>query len=319
MTRSPGWKDLSIGLLAAAGIVAVALFILVYGRVGRLRGKTVTVYATTDAARGVISGTEVWLDGQKIGLVKGVSFRAPSVDPSQRLVMTLEILDKDRPNLRIDSKIDIRAGTSLIGDQVVSLNSGSAKGRSVVSGDTIHGGRQADVEATTSDAALASREFPGIIENLKLLAAQLQTANGTLGAFGINMHTPEMAGVRLRSTRLLSRVFHSDGTVARALSSSGDLRTRAALAMAQVDSIKALLASNDHTLGRFRRDSTLVLELQRVRTELGNVQALASSPTGTIGRARTDSVIVRNVHRDMAALDSLVAAVKKDPFHYIIF
>ncbi len=319
MNRNPGWKDLSIGLLAGAGIVAVALFILVWGRVGRLRGKTVTVYATTDAARGVIGGTEVWLDGQKIGLVKGISFRPPSVDPQQRLIMTLEILDKDRPNLRLDSKVDIRAGTSLIGDQVVALSSGSATGRSVVNGDTIHGGRQADVEEATSDFAKASREFPGIIENVKLLSAQLQTAKGTLGAFGVDMHMPELSGVKLRSTRLLSRVFHGDGTVSRAMSGSGELRTRATRAMAQVDSIKALLASNDHALGRFRRDSTLILEMQRVRAELANVQALANSPTGTIGRMRTDSVIVRNVHRDMASLDSLVAAVKKHPFHYIIF
>jgi phospholipid/cholesterol/gamma-HCH transport system substrate-binding protein len=319
MIRRPGWKDLSIGLLAAAGIIAVALFILVYGRVGRLRGKTITVYATTDAARGVIPGTEVWLDGQKIGLVKGVSFQPPSVNPRERLVITLNVLDKARSNLRLDSQIDIRAGTSVIGDQVVYLSSGRVTARAVVNGDTIHGGRQADVEEASSDVALASREFPGIIENVKLLAAQLQTAEGTIGAFGMDMHAPEMADVHVRSTRLLSRIFNGNGTVGRTMSGTSELRTRAALAMAQVDSIKALLGSNDHALGRFRRDSTLIVEMQRVRTELANVEALADSPTGTIGRFRTDSVVVRNVHRDMASLDSLFADVKKHPFHYIIF
>jgi phospholipid/cholesterol/gamma-HCH transport system substrate-binding protein len=319
MIRRHGWKDLSIGLLSLAGIVAVALFILVYGRVGRLRGKTVTLYVTTDAARGVISGTEVWLDGQKVGLVKGVSFQPPSVDPSQRLVITLDVLDRARASLRLNSQVDIRAGTSLIGDQVIYLTSGTPQAREVADGDTIHAARQNDTEQAASDVALASREFPGIIENVKLLAAQLQTAQGTLGAFGTDMHAPEMTSVRMRSTRLLSRIFNSDGTIALAMRDTSTLRRRAALAMAQADSLRALLGSNDHSLGRFRRDSTLMPEIQRVRTELANVQRLATSPTGTVGRVRTDSILVRNVHRDMAALDSLFADVKKHPFRYLVF
>src|SRR4051812_4629257 len=63
MPRRATWKDLFIGLLAAGVIAGAALAILIFGRVGRLHGKTVTVYATTDAARGLIPGSEVWLDG----------------------------------------------------------------------------------------------------------------------------------------------------------------------------------------------------------------------------------------------------------------
>lgn len=319
MTRHPGWKDLLIGLLAAAGIIAVAMFILIYGRPGRLRGKTITVYATTDAARGVIAGTEVWLDGQKVGVVKAVTFRPPSVDPDQRLVMTLDVLDDARQHLRLDSGVDIRAGTSIIGDQVVYLTSGTVASRAIASGDTIHGGVQADAEAATSDAALAAREFPGIMENVKILSAQLQTAKGTLGAFNVDMRAPEMIAVKTRSTRLLSHIFNGKGTLSQTMNGSSVLRTRAALAMAQADSIKTLIMSKDNALGRFRRDSTLVIEMQRVRAELAEVQRLADSPTGTVGRFRTDSVLVRNVHNDMASLDSLFADVKKHPFRYLIF
>jgi phospholipid/cholesterol/gamma-HCH transport system substrate-binding protein len=319
MIRRPGWKNLSVGLFSLAGIIVIALLILVYGRVGRLRGKTITLYATTDAARGVISGTEVWLDGQKVGLVKSVSFQPPSVDPKQRLVLSLDVLDRARANLRLDAKVDIRAGMSLIGDQVVYLTSGTPRARQVANGDTIHAGAQPDLEQATSDVAIASREFPAIIENVKLLADQLQTAQGTLGAFGTDMRTPEMLSVRVRSTRLMSRIMDGKGTVALAMSDSSALRQRAALAMAQTDSIRALLASNATSLGRFKRDSTLMLEMQRVRTELARVQQLASTPTGTVGRVRTDSAVVRNVHRDMASLDSLFADVKKHPFRYLVF
>ena len=319
MARRIRWKELTIGIGSACAIAGAALAILVFGRPGRLHGKTMTVYATTDAARGLIAGSEVWLDGQKVGLVKGVSFRPPSVPVNERLLIKLEVLESERQHLRIDSKMDIRSGTSIIGDQVVYLSSGTARQRRVVPGDTIRGGTQSDVEEMTSDMALASREFPGIFENVKLLAAEMQTAEGTLGALGLEKGGPEMTMVHERSARLMARMFQSNGTFGHVVRGSGELQSRAKDAMAQVDSIRELLTSNRHSLGRFRRDSTLMLEMGRVRNELAEVQRLAASPTGTIGRLRTDSTLVRNVHRDIAALDSLFADAKKHPMRYIVF
>src|SRR5439155_16379002 len=54
MAQSRSWKDLRIGLFALAAIVAGALAVLMYGRVGQLRGGKFDLYVTTDAARGVI-------------------------------------------------------------------------------------------------------------------------------------------------------------------------------------------------------------------------------------------------------------------------
>jgi hypothetical protein len=319
MSRRTRWKDLTIGLAALCAVAGVALAILILCRPGRLRGKTVTVYVTADAARGLIPGSEVWLDGQKVGLVKSVKFRPATVSAKERLVLRLDVLDNARNRLRVDSRVDIRSGTSIIGDQVVYLSSGTARRRGVAEGDTIHGGKQSDIEGMTADMALASREFPGIIENVKLLRDQMQTAEGTLGALGLEKGGPELRLVRAKSSRIMSKWFQPNGTFGHVVNGRGLLQARAKNAMAQVDSIRALLASNQHSLGRFRRDSTLVIEMDRVRNELANVERLADSPTGTIGRMRTDSTIAHNVHQDIAALDSLFADAKKHPFKYIVF
>jgi hypothetical protein len=97
------------------------------------------------------------------------------------------------------------------------------------------------------------------------------------------------------------------------------MRQRAARAMAQVDSIRALLASDQHSLGRFRRDSSLVRDVGQLRTEMQRLQALAADPNGTIGRVRADSAITRGIHRDLVALDSLFADIKKHPQRYVAF
>jgi phospholipid/cholesterol/gamma-HCH transport system substrate-binding protein len=320
MAHRPHWKDLTIGIASAIGVIAVAVLILVFGRVGTLHGKTFKVYVATDAARGVIRGTEVWLDGQKVGLVKNVSFLPATSAAKDRLVLSLQILDQAQPHIRLDTRVQIRAGGTLIGDQVVYLSSGTARMHGVADGDTIHAGDQADLESASSDIALASRELPPIIENVKLLSAELTSAQSVIGAFMTDAEgMRRMTALRARSGRLLTRLTESDGSIALMLNNREALIGRAKRAMAQSDSIFALLKSGDHSLGRFRRDSTLMRDVAAIRAELARVQELAMDPNGTIGRARTDSIIIRNIHRGFASLDSLFADIKKHPLRYVAF
>ncbi len=319
MARKVSWKDLIIGMISGAAVLIAAFAILVYGRVGLLHGRKFTLYVLTDAARGVIRGTEVWLDGQKVGVVKGINFRSADSPPSERLVLDLSILESARSRVRGDSRVQVRSGMSIIGDRVVYIASGTTKVPIVTNGDTLRAGEQADLEGMTSDAALASRELPGIVENVKLLANQLQTASGTLGALGIERGGPATIELRMKTARIMSRFNEPHGTFGRAFHEREDLMGRASQVMARVDSIRTLVGSDQHSLGRFRRDSTLTVEIRRTRAELAEVQRLASEPNGTIGRFRSDSVILRNVHRSLAAVDSLIADAKKHPLRYIAF
>ena len=319
MADHPRWTDLRTGLFSAAVVIAAAALVLVFGRVGTLHGKTFRLYATTDAARGVIRGTEVWLDGKKVGLVRGVSFRPPTASPKDRLVLTMDVLDGVRAHVRLDSRVQVRGGGTLIGDQVVYLSSGTARAREVATGDTIHALDQTDLEDLSSEAAIAARDFPPILQNVQLLAAQLRSTEGTLGALTADQGNTPLSRVEARTERIMSRLSTGGGTVPLALRSRPALEAQAKTAMAQLDSVRALLASNQHSLGRFRRDSTLVRDLRRIREELDAARQLADSGTGTIARLRGDSALVRGVHADLAALDSLFADLKQHPLRYIAF
>jgi hypothetical protein len=267
----------------------------------------------------VIRGTEVWLDGQKVGLVKNVDFRAASTSTKERLVLSLEILDVARSHVRADSRVDIRAGGTLIGNQVVYITSGTAKNAVIAAGDTLHSGEQSDLESAVSKAAVAVREFPAVMANVKVLAAQLQSAQGTIGAVMGLKGDVKFGAMRARTERVIGRLSSSSGTISLALSDSALFRARVQAAMARADSIRQLLASDSHSLGRFRKDSTLARDVADIRLELGRVRSLLNNPDGTIGRLRTDSALVRAVHRDFAAFDSLFTDLKKHPLRYIAF
>jgi hypothetical protein len=200
---------------------------------------------------------------------------------------------------------------------VVYLSTGTARTRIVAAGDTLHSVGQLDTEGLTSDATLAMRELPAIFSNVKLLAAQLTTASSTLGALGIERGGPEVARLQARLARLMERAKGSNGTIGRVM--SGDLAARARVAMARVDSMRALVGSERSSFGRFRRDSTLKHELTAARDELAIVRRLAAEPTGTVGRARTDSALRQSVDAAIAQLDALLTDLRKHPLRYIVF
>jgi phospholipid/cholesterol/gamma-HCH transport system substrate-binding protein len=314
MPQAASWKNLSIGIVCAAAITGGALAILFFGRVGMLHGEKFRLYVTTDAARGLIRGSEVWLDGQRVGNVTGVDFRPATASSKERLVLNLEILDRSRSLIRKNSRVQIQAGTSVIAEQVVYIQSGTLTATEIADGDTLHATEQTDVEAMSSDAALASRELPAIMSNVKLLGAQLDATQEALSA--IIGDDSRMAAVRKRASRVMASLSGSSGSIGPAFGAREAVLHRVERARAGVDSVRALLSSNEHSLGRFRRDSTILRQVSQIRAELAEVQRLALSPDGTIGRIRTDSAIVRAIRRDLAQLDSLIADIKKHPLRY---
>ena len=128
---------------------------------------------------------------------------------------------------------------------------------------------------------------------------------------------PELDEARGRAGTLMGRVKSGPGTLGLLMNGRGVLGTSARVAMARADSIRALLASGRGSVGRFRRDSTLLREVAAVRDELAIVNELMSRPTGTVGRLRQDEAIQEGVASAQREMTALFADLKKHPFRYI--
>ena len=126
MPRQLHWSELKTGVIAVAVIAALTLAVLLFARVGGLHGDKVTLYVVTNEAPDILAGSEVWLAGEKEGLVKEVSFRPPTVDSSERLLIKTEFLKEALPAVRRDSYAQFRPGGSLIGTPVVYISAGTA-------------------------------------------------------------------------------------------------------------------------------------------------------------------------------------------------
>jgi ABC-type transporter Mla subunit MlaD len=313
MPRNLAWRDLKTGVVAFAAIVGLAISILLFARVGALHGDTANIYVVTDDAPGVLAGTEVWLSGLKVGLVKDIHFRPVSTDTLQRLAIHLQILKQHMPFIRRDAWADIRPGGNLIGSPVVWISSGSSNARAVSPGDTL-------VEISTGMMRPVGDRVAALGNRMTVLADSggkvlrlLQSQAGTAGRL-VGGGWPRVTAQTDQLARIARRAARGNGTLGLML--HGELGSHLTNIRATKDSIALLLSSGNGSIGRFRRDSTLMKEVAHLQGQVDSLRAMTSASTG-IGRMKTDSALTKEMARIRVELAALMADMRKHPLRYI--
>ena len=309
MPRNLSWSDLRGGIISAVVIVAAVLATVMFARVGALHGRKVTLYVLADDATGVLPGTEVWLAGKHSGSVKKVAFRVPPGDTVDRLLITTEFLAKDLENVRRDSWAQIQAGGSLLGVPVVYVAIGSRNSPALRDGDTIHSRPKYRAMDIAAQVGSALPEVKGLLTEVSELTKKMSRPVGTIGNFRTSGMAP-MADVAGSMSRMNARMS-GGGTFGRLM--SGNLMARASSVMAAVDSLKLLASSGDGSVGRFRRDSTLMRTAMGLSAELDSLRAQAK------GFAGPDTSLKVELARRRVLMDSLFRDIKANPWRYIGF
>ena len=316
MPRTINWSGLRVGIISAIGLAALLLIILLFAQVGGLRGEKATIYIVGSDATGVLTGTDIWLAGQKIGVVQDVRFRPVSVDTSERLLIQAQILAKRLAPIRRDSRAEIKPGTSMIGIPVVFITAGSLKSPGIHDGDTIHAAPTQQMAKLGDSISAANTEVRALAKEVRTLTTGIASPKGTLGALR-SEGMPRMPNLQRDISTLSDRAKKGNGTLG--LATRGNLAARISRALAGVDSIKTLVASDRGSLGRFRRDSTLPRMIGGMMAAVDTLTGILSNPVGAIARAHKDSVLVRALASSRASMDSLMQDVKKHPGRYITF
>lgn len=319
MPRTQNWRSLLPGILAIAAIVLGVMAVLSFARVGALHGSTIRVYSSMAEARGVMKGTPVWLEGQPVGQVVRVEFLPPSSDSNANVLVVMDLLKRNAKYIRRDAVAQITSGGTLIGAPVVYLGTTASNAPLIAEGDTLHSVPQGDPEGVASRIALASRDFPEIIANVKDLRSQLSSVQGTTGAL-LNDDELRIDLARSRGTKLADRALHGQGTIGRVLN-GGTTRATARVrhALAEADSLRALVTSNKSVVGRFRRDTSLMRTVTSLRNEISLAKAMLDEPRGTAGRVLHDSAMTRQLTAAEKEVAELIADLRAHPMRYVAF
>ena len=315
MARNLAWRDLKTGTVAFGVIVAGALGVLIFARVGALHGDKSNIYVLSQEADGVLAGTEVWLSGQKIGLVKDIHFRAIATDTLERLAIHTEILSDRMHLVRRDAYADIRPGDNLIGSPIVFISSGTSRVPALRSGDTLVNVSTGKMKPVGEKVTELTARLSALADSGKRLSALLNSRTGTIGAFKHD-GTAKISDASATISGLMNQATSGNGTIA--LASKGELGARLARIQAGKDSIVLLLSSGRGNIGRFRKDSTLFRTVSHIRDEIDSLKSM-SSGAGTLQRARSDTTLTLEMARIRVHLSELMADIKKHPGRYISF
>jgi phospholipid/cholesterol/gamma-HCH transport system substrate-binding protein len=319
MADTARWRDLRIGIIAAIGLVAVALGVLLFARVGAIRGDTFRLFLRAGSASGLMKGSEVWVGGQRVGRVVDIRFLPPAGQDADALLVEMEVIERYRHTIRRDSRAQIRPGARMIAAPVVRLDPGSMGSRLVVPGDTLRAQPQADVQSMAERFGEATRELPAVMADVKRVNQALRSPGGTIGAFGSERGGVELAAVRARGSRIAASLTQRRGTLGLLLAGRGQLMGRAERVLARADSVQALFGSPDNAVGRFRRDSTLKLVVADIQNELSIVRALLQDTRGTAGRVVHDRAIEEALLEAEREMGAIMADIRRRPLRYLNF
>jgi hypothetical protein len=287
--------------------LTAATAVLTFGRVGTIHGKTTRIYLTAARARGVIEGTPVWLDGMRVGAVRWVHFRDPSVDTSSRLLIALDVVTDADPRIRRDTRAEIRPGTSRIGSPVVALQGGHRNSPTLGDGDTLVARPDEQFSSAREQVAAAAQSLPVVLANISSVRDQLFSRSGTIGALTNESDARPFRQLRLQAVQRLDDSAYRRGTVALMLDDACAARIHQTLGHTNT----LLERSGDRAHARTPGDSTLAHAARDVDRDLSTLR------TG-LARYSSDSTLPGSLQSRIADARHQLRALGTDVAHHAL-
>ncbi len=297
----PSWRNLAGGIVALIIIIGGALSIIAFARVGSLKGDTYTAYILADQASGIFKGTDVWLQGQKVGVVKAVGFRSDAADSAVQTVLKVEVLSPYKQFIRKDSRVEFKPGGTFVGAQVVALRVGSSTAPVLEDGDTLTRVSVIDPDLRSNELTEAGQDFPQIVTSLRSIGSDLSKTQSQFNSLG-----EHRSGLQLVMKHMSQFSARKKGTL-QLLTRDRTLSRRAKLALERADSLLDF-AREPGSLSRITADSGLRKALAGARIELDSVRIRIAREDGAAGRFLSDA----QLQRDLEALSNEIARTLAD-------
>lgn len=309
--RQLQWRDLIPGGIFLGVVVAVALGVLLFARVGAVRGDTFILYAAFPEARLIIPNSEVWLLGEKVGTVEEITFRPPAEDSTAHVLLRLKLWERARPYIRRDATAQLRNGGSLLGAPVVYISGGSGEAAAVASGDTVAALARLDPDELQTDIRGGLDDARIVLADLRAVAAGVGRTRSTVSSLLGGAGDGRLSGPVGEFVRSMEGLTGSETGSVRLLIADAQIRRRAAGISARFDSLVTATREPVGTVGRARSDSALTRAVAALLAEATQVRGEANALMMALSRTPTDSTAA--VVTDTAAVVSPAASGAPTP------
>lgn len=310
------WDQLKVGAIIVAALLILGVAVYKVGKTNNMFGSRFQLVAFVSNASGLVPGGSVLVAGQLAGTVKDIQFLPVDYDTTRNLKLVLSI-DKDlEPQIRRDSKANIRT-LGLLGDKVVDITVGTPRYAALSDGDTIGINPSLDYDQVLAQASGAVGDMVALTHDMRTITGGIVRGEGTVGQLVTNRQLyDQLNGTLARANTMLAQLQNPNGTVGRMLQDP-TLYNRLTDVIASTDSLVVAANRKNGTVGRLLSDTTLYVNLLGITKGADSLMRTLTNGQGTASRLLTDQTLYDQLNKLVHDLSSVLDDVRKDPGRYM--
>src|SRR5712671_5971150 len=179
MAPKPKEKTIRVGLLVAAAMIVLMIFVFFIGSEQKIFSRKNEYKVRLDNVTGLAEGNPVKISGVTVGVIKDITLPR---DPKMRDVdIELMVDRKYADRIRSDSRARLKKLGLLAGDSYIDISPGSPKFDALEPGAMIPAARQTNVDQLISSGEDLVDNFVQISYSLKNVLSRVDRGEGLLG------------------------------------------------------------------------------------------------------------------------------------------
>jgi phospholipid/cholesterol/gamma-HCH transport system substrate-binding protein len=346
------WSQLKIGLiiLISLALLCTLLFLMTSASGGGIFQKHLIVTSYFDNASGLKAGAPVELEGVTVGDVQHVRI---TTDPARKLTPVLVIMrlsPRFQTSLHKDSVASL-VTSGVLGDTVVEINSQTANGPELQTGDELPTRNQPSIQDVVKSSQDTVKSVNAILPKINDIVSSIDNGRGSAGKL---INDPVLYNQAVRAVNQLQTLVNNlnggHGTVGKLLNDD-TLYNNLNDAATKLDAVANGLNSGKGTAGKLLNDDTLYNNLNttisqtnalltQINSGKGGLGMLIKDPAfanrlndtvnkldllltnvdegkGTIGKLATDDAAYTNLNKLLTNTDTFVTMLRQDPKKYL--
>ncbi len=324
-------SELRVGILV---VVSLAILIFVIFTVSgdiKLPWMTTTTIVRTrmSSVDGLRVGAEVRLSGRKVGSVRQILFGRdiPSEVTSQsniEIVMQIDGRLDGRPaieRIRTDS-LAVLKGAGVLGDNVIDITPGTAKGSPIRDGDYINSVAQKSVGDIINAAQTAVTNLNAISEDIRTMTGNLRAGKGTMGKFlNDEAFYLDLDRTVRQAESLINAFRQGEGTVGKLLNDPAlyNEANQTVIRLRRLtDQISDQVDNGKGTIGKLIRDeeiynraNSLLKRLDDSSNRLEGLLARVERGEGNLGKLLKDEKLYADARDTIDKLKSIATGLER--------
>jgi phospholipid/cholesterol/gamma-HCH transport system substrate-binding protein len=336
-TRSLGWAELKIGIVAAFAVVMSAVLIFLLSGEGGFFWQRYSIKTVFGDIEGLKPGAPVRVAGVEVGSVDAVEFVGDRVE----VVM---VVSRDMQPRITSTSVASLGSVSLLGEPAVDITAASGGTPVPEWGYVPSGPAAGTLTEVTTKAAAGIEEMTTLLQDIRsgrgtvgklftddslyaemnslVVAAEdvVRSVNGGGGTLARLINDPSAAQALERSLQnfetITVRIRNGEGTLGQFLTNDAVAKSLASTT-ANLDAITGRISSGEGTAGKLIADRQLYDRLNSMSDRLDKVMAGLEQGEGTAGQLLRDRQLYENMNGAVGELRQLVRDIRSDPRKFL--